>query len=271
MLINTVDRLPFQIKPLNEQFKVQAEALALRAESMLSGQGYACQALVTPASAEPALSLICGDELTLTSHDGPEPLRYTPDLVAGRAGWRRQHGGGVKEPLAKACGVAAGKRPRILDGTPGWLRDSMVLASLGCQVWASERELAVFLLMEDALRRAAQSAGMADIVACVHLHYADMRDWLDTNTLPIDVIYLDPMFPPRENSAKVKKDMQLLQQLAVADSGDDLLAPAMAYALERVVVKRPDYAPPLAGMKPQGSVPAGAHRFDIYRSTRTKP
>ena len=72
------------------------------------------------------------------------------------------------------------------------------------------------------------------------------------------------MFPPRPGSAKVKKDMQLLQRLAEAGAGDALLLPARRVARQRVVVKRPNYAPPLAGITPSGQLPAGANRFDIY-------
>jgi len=79
-----------------------------------------------------------------------------------------------------------------------------------------------------------------------------------------DVVYLDPMFPPRQKSAAVKKGMALLQELLETqhvNKGDDdenddyeterineeieLLLAALECAQVRVVVKRPIKAPPL--------------------------
>lgn len=192
-------------------------------------------------------------------------LRYAVDLVGGRAGWRKQHGGGVNEPLARACGLKQGKRPTILDATPGWLRDAWVLAALGCDITACERVPLVYVLAQDGLRRALADPVNHDIAARIHLMQCDSSDYLrDEKTADIDVIYLDPMFPPREKTAAVKKDMQVLQALAETDLGEELLPLALNKARQRVVVKRPDYAPDLAGLVPQASVPAGAHRFDIY-------
>ena len=89
-----------------------------------------------------------------------------------------------------------------------------------------------------------------------------MRAWLEA---PPQVICLDPMFPHRDKSALVKKEMRLLRPLAGND--DDapaLLEAALALASHRVVVKRPRHAPPLGGHAP-GNVLAGqSSRFDIY-------
>ncbi|HAT24009.1 MAG TPA: 16S rRNA (guanine(1516)-N(2))-methyltransferase, partial [Pantoea septica] len=40
--------------------------------------------------------------------------------------------------------------------------------------------------------------------------------------------------------------------------------PARRLAKKRIVVKRPDYAPPLAGVTTQSAVVTKSHRFDIY-------
>lgn len=53
------------------------------------------------------------------------------------------------------------------------------------------------------------------------------------------VIYLDPMFPHRDKSALVKKEMRLFRPLAGDDDDTpDLLEAALALATHRVVVKR---------------------------------
>lgn len=65
------------------------------------------------------------------------------------------------------------------------------------------------------------------------------------------VIHLDPMFPSRDKSALVKKEMRLFKPLVGADDdAPDLLAAALALATHRVVVKRPRKAPSIAGATP---------------------
>jgi len=80
-----------------------------------------------------------------------------------------------------------------------------------------------------------------------------------------DVIYLDPMYPHREKSAAVKKEMRVFQSLVGEDlDADNLLEPALALAKYRVVVKRPSYAPPLNNKKPSTSIKMKKNRFDVY-------
>lgn len=84
-------------------------------------------------------------------------------------------------------------------------------------------------------------------------------------TPPPDVVYLDPMYPHRQKSALVKKEMRVFQSLVGPDEdADALLEPARRLAKKRIVVKRPDYAPPLAGIVTQAAVVTKSHRFDIY-------
>ena len=80
-----------------------------------------------------------------------------------------------------------------------------------------------------------------------------------------DAIYLDPMFPPkRRQSAAVKKEMRLLREL-VGDDADapELLEISRRVARDRVVVKRPDDAPPLAP-DPSMSLTGKLVRYDVY-------
>ena len=79
------------------------------------------------------------------------------------------------------------------------------------------------------------------------------------------VVHLDPMFPHREKSALVKKEMRLFRELA----GDDddaprLLEAALDVATHRVVVKRPRKAPPIAGPAPQHVIEGKTSRYDLY-------
>ncbi|HAZ53735.1 MAG TPA: 16S rRNA (guanine(1516)-N(2))-methyltransferase, partial [Franconibacter helveticus] len=51
------------------------------------------------------------------------------------------------------------------------------------------------------------------------------------------------------------------------EEADGLLAPGRMLATKRVVVKRPDYAPPLADVATPNAVVTKGHRFDIYPGT----
>ena len=69
--------------------------------------------------------------------------------------------------------------------------------------------------------------------------------------------------PPSKRTAKVKKDMQLLRHLIEADTDTKCwLEKARSWA-SKVVVKRPDWAEPLA-QDVNGSTMSKGHRFDIY-------
>ena len=179
---------------------------------------------------------------------------------------RRQFGGGSGQMIAKAVGVAPGVRPRVLDATAGLGRDAFVLASLGCEMTLIERQPLIAALLEDGLARAALSAEVAPIVARMHLLVGNaielMTGWAQE---PPQVIYLDPMFPHRDKSALVKKEMRLFRPFV----GDDLDAPALleaalALASHRVVVKRPRKAPIIEGQKPGYVLEGKSSRYDIY-------
>ena len=61
--------------------------------------------------------------------------------------------------------------------------------------------------------------------------------------------------------------MQLLQRLLGEEADPaELLEAARASATERVVVKRPRRAPPLAGTAPHHSLTGRSTRFDVYVS-----
>lgn len=188
------------------------------------------------------------------------------DFVGGTLGYRRRHGGGRNQPLAKAVGLKSGIYPTILDATAGLGRDALVLASLNCQVYMMERSPATAALLHDGLQRAQYNPQLSTLVTerLQLLHY-DAQDWLKSKPQRYDVIYLDPMYPHRQQSALVKKEMRLLRQLV----GDDLDAPnllqiALTHAHQRVVVKRPQWAPTLGGSRPNFNIHSDNTRFDVY-------
>jgi len=206
-------------------------------------------------------------KLALCSLGKGAPGPVFVDFVGGAADWRRKHGGGRGQGVAKACGLKGGSTPHVLDATAGLGRDAFVLASLGCQVDMLERSPVAASLLADGLLRAQASDEVAAIASRMRLHHGMagelMQAW--TAARP-EVIYLDPMFPEtKTKSALSKKEMQTFQQVVGADAdADALLLPARALATARVVVKRPRHAPLLAGAKPSYSLEGDSVRFDIY-------
>lgn len=199
--------------------------------------------------------------LGLASGEAPKQHPVSVDFVSGAARHRQQYGGGRSQAIARAVGLHQRKDLLVLDATAGLGRDAFVLASLGATVIMLERHPVVRLLLSDGLERARSSGDP------VFERMSLLSGTLDghTNRVSPDVVYLDPMFPERRSKAAVKKDMALFHSLVGADEdADAMLAPALACAQRRVVVKRPRIAPPLAGNAP-GMVLAGkSSRFDIY-------
>ena len=207
--------------------------------------------------------VLTDQRLELRKTDEPKLGAVYVDFAGGAMAHRRQFGGGRGQAIAKAVGLKKGACPSVIDATAGLGRDAFVLASLGCQVTLLERHGAVAALLADGLARAADDAEVAPIVARMQLQHGPALALLPT--LAADVVYLDPMYPHRDKSALVKKEMRVFQALVGADpDADALLAAAKAAARQKVVVKRPDYAMPMAGVTPASTVATKKNRFDIY-------
>jgi 16S rRNA (guanine1516-N2)-methyltransferase len=208
-----------------------------------------------------------GLELRDLSGTGPsETLR--PDLVKGALGYRRQHGGGVRQALARAVGVKGRPGLRLLDATAGLGRDGFMLAWLGCSVHLLERSPIIAALLEDALARAWEAPELRDVVeARIELTCGDSIELLPRLTAGTrwDAIYLDPMYPERSKAALVKKEMRWLRGLVGPDQDSArLLRVALACTANRVVVKRPKGAPMLEGPDPSFEIREKNSRFDVY-------
>lgn len=220
------------------------------------------------------LSLVVGEQgLSLLQLGPTAPGAVRCDFVTGATRHRRLYGGGKGQDIAKAVGLNhKGFKPVILDLTAGLGRDSFVLASLGATLQMVERHPVVAALLESGLHQARQSSmedpELASVVARMCLVEQEAQCYLENLAeadLP-DVIYLDPMFPPREKSGKVKKEMQLLHQLLGKEEDDNerLLSLSLQRANYRVVVKRPTHAPCLKGPEPGYSLRGKSTRFDVY-------
>ena len=189
--------------------------------------------------------------LSLQDQSRPEmrPLRL--DAV----GMKRRFSG--RDILARSIG----RRCRsVVDATAGFGRDAFHLFNLGKRVIAIERSPVVAVMLADAIDRLVPSARST----LFQLICDDARVGF-SRCDPPDVIYLDPMFPDRQGrSALAGKELQILRAL-VGDDEDagSLLRVARSIALQRVVVKRPVWADPLAPA-PDLEYRGRAIRYDAY-------
>ncbi|MGI9274426.1 MAG: class I SAM-dependent methyltransferase [Endozoicomonas sp.] len=218
----------------------------------------------------PENALVIGyqDDVLALRRVGSKEKPVTVDFVGGKAGHRRKFGGGKGQDIAKAIGLNKGVTPSVLDATAGLGRDAFVLASLGCNVTLLERSPVIAALLDDGIRRALSDSEVAEIASRMTLVNADSLKSMQAmaaENQSFDVVYLDPMFPHREKSALVKKEMRIFQDLLSGDpDADGLLEPAKHLAQYRVVVKRPRLAPDLAGQEPTYRLEGKACRYDIH-------
>jgi 16S rRNA (guanine1516-N2)-methyltransferase len=168
---------------------------------------------------------------------------------------------GVNHDLAKAIGVKKLDYPHVLDTTAGLARDAFILAKLGCKVTMLERHE----LLAGQIQIALGQLENIELKNRLHFIAQDSRDFLKNLGEDFDVIYVDPMFPEKNKSALVKKDMQILQQLVGKDEdADELFELALSKATKRVVVKRHRHAPIINNQKPSHSITGKSTRYDVY-------
>jgi 16S rRNA (guanine1516-N2)-methyltransferase len=216
--------------------------------------------------------MVSADNWSLLRPDG---VILTIDFTRGKAERRRQEPGLRRQPLARAFGIESflqreGHLPSVVDTTAGLGQDAWLLAVLGCEVTLIERSALLHAMLQHALDQAAHDNRTEEIAARMTLVTADAVEWLGAAQNPVaDMLYLDPMYPPRRKQAKVKKGMQFLHALLAPEQGNELLLPAaLAAARLRVVVKRPQGAERLSGTDnwhgQLTEIRSPKTRFDVY-------
>lgn len=212
-------------------------------------------------------------EVWLQPLETPRPGRVMVDFCSPNMLHRRKSG--HNEPLGRAVGVKADKKPRVFDATAGLGRDAFVLADLGCEVELSEASPILHFLLKHAHQTALLSASEKVIHAAERMTIS-FGDSTRRSLSGFNAIYLDPMFPDRSKSAAVKKDLAAVQSLLasesinqeIAESGSrdpaaELLNWALSQPVERVVVKRPAKSSYLGGIKPSHAIIGKTVRFDV--------
>lgn len=194
------------------------------------------------------------------------------DFVGGAVGHRFRAGEGRGQALPKAVGFAKGVVPQIADATAGLGRDAFLLASLGAQVTLIERSATMHELLADGLERARKEGGRyAETVARMTLLHGDSCVLLPE--LKPQVVLVDPMHPPRGNTALVKKEMRQIRDIVGTDPDAlQLMQAALEHAQYRVVLKWPLRGDPLPELpKPSHQILGKSTRYDVFVKAKIPP
>lgn len=130
------------------ELQTQAEQLAIQLNVPINA--------IVPLEAAPCelLLVLTLEHLELRDMRDPKLVPLYVDFVAGTQGYRRLQPQGIKQLIAKACGLKPGFRPSIIDATAGLGHDAFVLANLGCEMRLLERSPIIAALLNDGIRRA---------------------------------------------------------------------------------------------------------------------
>ncbi|MDB4202868.1 class I SAM-dependent methyltransferase [Planktomarina temperata] len=84
--------------------------------------------------------------------------------------------------------------------------------------------------------------------------------------LDAEAILIDPMHPPRKNSALVKRELRQVREIVGTDEDcEALMQVALRHARQRVVLKWPAKAAPMPGIKPCSHQILGkSTRYDVF-------
>ncbi|MFT0892712.1 class I SAM-dependent methyltransferase [Pseudochelatococcus sp. G4_1912] len=187
------------------------------------------------------------------------------DFVGGAIGHRFRSGEGRGQALAKAAGLTRGVTPNIVDATAGLGRDAFMLASLGANVTLIERSEKMHELLKAGLARATAEGGLyAETVARMTLLHGDSCILLPE--LKPQVVLVDPMHPPRKNTALVKIEMRQIRDIVGSDpDAEKLMQIALESAQNRVVLKWPQRAEAMPGLrKPSHQILGKSTRYDVF-------
>lgn len=174
-----------------------------------------------------------------------------------------------RQMIIRAIGKKGGVLPSVLDATAGLGKDAFLLASAGYEITMLEQNAVVHALLRDGMSRArvSEDENIRCAIEAMKLLNTSLADFASTRP-KFEVVYLDPMFPTRRKSARVKKEMFFLQKyFATIENENDnakMMVDAFAIATRRVVVKRPLRAPNIDYRNPTFRLTGRSSRFDVY-------
>ncbi len=163
--------------------------------------------------------------------------------------------------------VAKPKGPglKAIDAAAGMGEDALLLAAAGYEVTMYERNAVIAALLRDAMERAKENALLKDIVERMHLTEGNSTELMPKEAGTADIVYLDPMFPPRQKTGLVNKKLQLIQKLEQPCVDERaMLDAALSVRPKKIIIKRPLKGAYLAGAEPNYTVKGKAIRYDCF-------
>jgi 16S rRNA (guanine1516-N2)-methyltransferase len=237
----------------SQELEPRAEALALTLALPITSEPHGYDYLLTLTSSYLGLQKV-----------GSRSSPLFIDFLSPKIRFRLQQASFKNERLVRALGLKKNTRPFIVDATGGLGRDSILLANLGFEVTMLERSPIIHALLLDGIERAKSQLPAIHRLSLIHTDAISWLSQLSPNNKP-DIIYLDPMFEERKNSALPKKEMLIFHDVVGEDTdAQSLLLTALTCARQRVVVKRPRLARPVGDIVPVYSSKGNSCRFDIY-------
>ncbi len=187
---------------------------------------------------------------------------YQTPFQPSDAELRRRATGGTPTELVRACGTSV-RGLRVLDACAGFGNDGLLLAQLGAEVTAIERDRLIWMMLHARVQKISNMRTECDEAKEVLGRAAVTQDFWD-------VVVLDPMFPATGKRALPSRGLQHLRELTKhQDQGSNdletLLALAISKCSGRVVVKRRLKDPSLGRADYQ--IKGKSVRFDVYRGT----
>ena len=201
-----------------------------------------------------------GLSLTLRSNNTIKLINI--NFLSGKLGWRLKradHESNLKKALGKTKNSL-----KIFDATAGLLSDSMIFLSLGHKVVAVEQSKIVYLLVEDAIKRA---KNVIPYLNNLHLINANSFDIYKSIQESFDVVYLDPMYPKSKKNIKKSGDLNSLRSILEIENilieENSLIDNFMQADYKKLILKRPLKAKKLYS-NINYQIKGKSTRFDIY-------
>ncbi|MDR4493122.1 MAG: class I SAM-dependent methyltransferase [Nitrospirales bacterium] len=206
------------------------------------------------------------EHLQLIDQDEPSLTPFVIDFVSGKLDYRRKYGHAGGEAISETVGIKKGQRPNV-----GCRRVGSRCVCVGHHGMprAYDRTLGHHWPTSGRHAGAREDKKIGKLIhEKLSLTCGDSQQVLLEVPFEPEVIYLDPMFPQKEKSALVKKDMRILQTVVEPDGdANALLKLAMTIATKAGSREAPGLCQLLA-VSPPDLHQNKKHRFDIYL---TKP
>ena len=193
--------------------------------------------------------------------NSPQKKLIHIDFLKGQMGWRLKRTD--HETLLKK---ALGKKKdnlTILDGTAGFLSDTLIFLALGHKVIACEQSRVLFMLLNDAIYRAREELIFLKNLVLAHGNAIDIYK----NAKNVDLVYLDPMYPDSKKNAARSGSMNdiknILEIETIKNLEDQIFFDFKKQEFKKIVLKRPIKSK-IIDTNLNYQVKGKSTRFDVY-------